>query len=243
MKLLAQESIPVLDMEGRPDGGSRIFPGDLCTVGEPNSLGLWPVTYPTARGSKIRWVRSLKGFLVNQRNYGSVPYPAKGYARATVKSGGCGVCSAVMAVGALTGQRIAVSDMVQRAIRWGARVPGGTDMEALTRNLCREHDLARGQTNSLAALLGHLEGGGVAICNAAGNGMFSDGGHFMTVFGEAGGKLVIGDPNLYYGKFDRAGRREHVTVSGDLLLCKPEVLDADCVGRWPKYWLLERKAR
>ena len=36
---------------------------------------------------------------------------------------------------------------------------------------------------------------------------------------------------------------EGLVESGDLLLCKPEVLDADCVGRWPKYWLLERKAR
>ena len=72
--------------------------------------------------------------------------------------------------------------------------------------------------------------------------MFSTGGHFMAVLGELGGKLCIADPGLYSGKYSvNARRRASVTVSGDLIFASPAVLDADCVGRWPRYWLLEPK--
>lgn len=242
MRALAIERIPVFTREGRPDGASGIFAGDLCRIGTRTETGLWPVTYPTAKGEKTRWLRELKGFLVNQRGYAGVPYPARGYEKATVKSGGCGVCAAVMAVGALTGQSIPVPTMAEKAIRWGARVSGGTDMNALTRHLCAEYGLSRGWTDSTQRLLRHLEQGGVAICNTAGKGMFSGGGHYMTVFGMTEGKLCIGDPDLYKGKYAFGKRKKAVETCGELLLAPVAVLDADCVGRRPRYWLLDKKA-
>ena len=92
MKALAFDRIAVLTAKGLPDGASYIAAGDLCQIGEKTAAGLWPVTYPTKKGQKTRWVRSLKGFLVNQNNFSRISYPAKGYEKATIKSSGCGVC-------------------------------------------------------------------------------------------------------------------------------------------------------
>ena len=97
MKALAYNRIAVYRSDGVLDAKSHIDAGDLCEIGGKTLAGLYPVLYPTSRGPKTRWVRNLKGFLVNQNDYASIPYPAPGYEKATIKSSGCGVCSAVMA--------------------------------------------------------------------------------------------------------------------------------------------------
>ena len=241
MNVMAFEKIPVCDQNGRPDSKSYIAAGDLCQISDKTLAGLYPVTYPTARGAKTRWVSSLQGFLCNQNDYGYLAYPAPGYEKATVKSGGCGLCAAVNAVGALIGRLVSVRTMRDLAKSCGARVSGGTDMKRLCDQLCRSYGLQCIQTNSLTDLMAHLEQGGVAICNTAGRGMFSTGGHYVTALGLLDGKLCLADPGLYAGKYSTSRRKKAVTVSGDLLLTEPQVLDDDCIGRWPRYYLLQRR--
>ena len=241
MKVMAFKRISVLGSSGLPDSKSYIAAGDLCKVGEKEKNGLWPVTYPTAKGDKTRWVRSLQGFLCNQREYADIPYPAKGYERATIKSGGCGVCAAINAVGALTGKCISVRVMRDLAVSCGARVPGGTNMLVLIQAVSQRYGLGYKTTSSKDVMEQHLQKGGVVIANCAGKGMFSTGGHYVTVLGSLGGKLCIADSGLYTGKYSTAVRRAKVTVSGDLIFADAETLDADCVGRWPKYYLLTKR--
>lgn len=241
MKVMAFEKIAVLNRYGIRDSGSYIAAGDLCEISDKTLAGLYPVTYPTARGKKTRWLRSLSGFLCNQNHYGHIRYPAPGYESATIKSGGCGVCAAVNAVGALTGRQVPVQDMRDIAVACGARVSGGTDMKVLCAELCRRYKLKCTRTNSAAQLTAHLEKGGVAVCNTAGRGMFSSGGHFVVALGLLGGKVCIADPGLYAGKYRTAKRAAAVTVNGDLLLAASGVLDADCTGRTPRYYLLEKE--
>ena len=238
MKALAYKRIAVYRSDGILDAKSHIDAGDLCEIGGRTLAGLYPVSYPTKNGKKTRWVRELKGFLVNQNDYASIPYPAKGYEQATIKSSGCGVCSAVMAIGALTGQNIPVKRMADYAKNWGARVPGGTNMSVLLNHLCTLHGLTWRASSDVVELWRHLQAGGVAICNVAGRGMFSSGGHYMCVLGILDGKACIADPGLYYGKYSSAKRRAKVTVSGDLIFAGSGTLDADCVGRWPRYYLI-----
>ena len=95
--------------------------------------------------------------------------------------------------------------------------------------------------NSFHQLTQHLQQGGVAICNTAGRGMFSTGGHYVTALGIQGGKVCIADSGLYIGKYSSARRKAAVSVSGDLLFAAPAVLDADCVGRSPRYYLLRQE--
>lgn len=238
MRAMAFERINVLNKNGLRDYASYIAAGDLCQIGEKTVTGLWPVTYPTARGAKTRYLRSLSGFLCNQNDYADLSYPAKGYEKATVKSGGCGVCASVNAVGALTGKCVSVRVMRDLAVDGGARVSGGTDMQKMMALLCQRYKLKCETTNVMGRVESHLQKGGVVIANAAGRGMFSNGGHYITVLGKLGGKLCIADSGLYTGKYSTAKRRPYVTVSGDLIFAEPAILDADCVGRWPRFYLL-----
>lgn len=240
MKVMAFKRISVLGQNGLADSKSYIAPGDLCTVGEKTVTGLYPVTYPTSKGAKTRWVRTLKGFLCNQREYADIPYPAKGYLTATIKSGGCGVCAAINVVGALTGKCISVRVMRDLAVNGGARVSGGTDMRKLCELVCHRYDLDCYTSNSPTELVKHLSRGGVAIANCSGKGMFSTGGHYVTVLGVLGGKLCIADSGLYTGKYSTAARRAKVQVSGDLIFADAATLDADCVGRYPRYYLFSK---
>ena len=239
MKLMAFEKIPVCDVRCLPDPKSYIAPGDWCKIRKRTVAGWWEIGYPTAKGEKVRYIKNLKGFLCNQNDYPGVRYPAPGYEGATIRTSGCGVCSAVNALGALKGIRLTVPQVTQLAQSCGARVSGGTNERVLLERLSRQYDLRFTTTDSLAQLQAHLQAGGVAICNVAGRGMFSTGGHFMAVPGMTDGKLLIADPGLYSGKYASAKRKAAVTVCGDLLLTRPETLDADCRGRSPKYYLLE----
>ena len=168
MKVMTFARIGVRQKDGSADPKSHIAPGDLCEVSDKTLAGFYPVTYPTARGAKTRWVPELTGFLCNQNAYGGLSYPAPGYPSATVKSGGCGVCAAVNAIGALCGRQVPVREMRDAAVRCGARVSGGTDMRRLTAELCRQYGLACAVSGDVSALTAHLKAGGVAICNTAG---------------------------------------------------------------------------
>ena len=240
MKVMAFKRISVLMQNGLPDGKSYIAPGDLCEVGEKTLTGLYPVTYPTSKGKKTRWVRTLKGFLCNQREYPNITYPALGYPLATIKSGGCGVCAAVNVVGALDGKAISVRVMRDLAVNGGARVSGGTDMRRMAQLIASQYKLKCTTTSSVSELVAHLKRGGVAICNSAGRGMFSTGGHYVVALGMLGGKVCIADPGLYTGKYSTAARRAKVQVSGDLIFADPATLDADCIGRAPRYYLFSK---
>ena len=240
MKVMAFKRISVLGQNGLLDSKSYIAPGDLCDVGEKTATGLWPVTYPTSKGSKTRWVRTLKGFLCNQNEYAGISYPAPGYEKATIKSGGCGVCAAVNAVAALTGKSVPVKVMRDLAIEGKARVSGGTDMKQMITLVCRDYRLKYRTTSSIYEMQQHLKTGDIAICNTAGRGMFSTGGHYVVALGILGGKICIADPGLYTGKYSTAKRRASVTVSGDLIFASAATLDTDCIGRWPRYYLLSK---
>ena len=76
MKVMAFARIGVRQKDGSADPKSHIAPGDLCEVADKTLAGFYPVTYPTARGAKTRWVPELTGFLCNQNAYGGLSYPA-----------------------------------------------------------------------------------------------------------------------------------------------------------------------
>lgn len=54
---------------------------------------------------------------------------------------------------------------------------------------------------------------------SCGNGLFTTGGHFITIVGIEGDTLKIYDPYLYSGKFETSTRRGKVTVSGNTVYC------------------------
>jgi hypothetical protein len=192
-------------------------------------------------------VRTVDYKYYNQHNYTNTPYPSPDLPKATVKSGGCGVCCASMIVENLTAHQIGPKLMATYAINKRARISGGTDMNTLAKAICADYGLEFRTTNDEAELLNHLRAGGMAIANVGGNrggyvGVFSDGGHFIVVAGltDAGNCIVL-DPGYYPGKFSGAGRIGRVKISGNQCICNLSVLGKDTENRSPAYWLFERK--
>lgn len=249
MTRVAIRTIIPCDAAGKPESGRRIDPGDRCVIGERKGA-LWPVSYPISRGTRSAWLSSLDGMaaVYCQRDYPQVPYPAPNYNSATVKTSGCGPTSAAVIVETLRpGTAFDPVAAAAFARACGARVSGGTDMKVLARRVGEKFGLSIGTTSSLSALRAHLAGGGLAVANADGSGMFSDGGHFLVVLDEHDGLLTLVDPGYYGGKYGSRypARQKAVKVLGTgtsvLLRCAPNVLDADCTGRSPRYYLFGGK--
>ena len=145
-----------------------------------------------------------------------------------------------MIVETLTGEAFPPEQAAALAIEQGARVSTGTDMRVLSNALCRKFGLKVTRTDSVAVLQAALEQHCAAIVNVGGDrtgykGVFSDGGHYLVIFGQAAdGRLVLADPYLYAGKYDKSYRKA-VEVAGSLLYATPEVVDKDAENRSPRY--------
>lgn len=183
----------------------------------------------------------------NQNNYPNVPYPSPTLSNATVKSGGCGAVCGAMIVSNLTDKIVDPIYMAQYAIKKGARVSGGTDLNILSKAICLDYGLIYKTTNNESILLDHLKNNGMAIANVGGNrsgyiGVFSDGGHFITCAGLSNdGKVIVLDPGYYVGKFNKTGRVGKIKVNGNECICDISVLAKDTENRSPAYWLFDNK--
>lgn len=183
----------------------------------------------------------------NQNNYGNVPYPSSALPKATVKSGGCGVCCASMIVENLTTHKIGPQLMAQYSINKRARVSGGTDMNVLAKAISADYGMEFSATSDESALLNHLQAGGMAVVNVGGNrngyiGVFSDGGHYIVAAGlTSDGKVIILDPGYYVGKFNKTGRTGKVKMNGNYCICDMSVLAEDTASKTPAYWLFKLK--
>ncbi len=186
----------------------------------------------------------------NQYNYAHVPYPAKGYESATIKSGGCGPCCISMVVEGLDGASFPPPQAAALAISCGARVPGGTDMKLLGRAAAEKYGLELASSNEITTLTAHLAAGGWAIINVGGDrtgyrGLFSDSGHFVAARGidTVTGRIIVWDPGNYSGKYSTAARRERVKLSGDDIAALPQDVADDAYARSPRYFMFRGAAR
>ena len=145
-----------------------------------------------------------------------------------------------MVVETLLGERFPPEKSAAFAIEHKARVSGGTDMGVLSQALYWAFGLKVTETDSIDVLRAALEQGCVAVVNVGGDragykGVFSDSGHYLVVLAEApDGRLVLVDPYLYAGKYDKP-HRQAVEVVGNLLYAPPDVVDKDAENRRPRY--------
>lgn len=184
----------------------------------------------------------------NQNNYANIPYPSSANPKASVKSGGCGVCCGAMIVSSMTDNIVDPKFMATYAITKKARVSGGTDFNILAKNICIDYGLTYETTSDENKLLKHLQSGGMAVANVGGDrsgytGVFSSEGHFIVVANCNGNTLTILDPGYYSGKFNKAGRKRKVTIDkNNYCYCNISVLDKDTENRSPAYWLFSKES-
>lgn len=132
------------------------------------------------------------------------------------------------------------------AISIKARVSGGTDMRVLSKALASRLKLKLNMTSSMIELQSALESGAMAIVNVGGDrsgykGVFSNGGHYVVVYGFYNGKVVIADPGYYAGKYSKSWRKAVTVLNSGVLLADLAVIDKDASNRSPKYYVFKKE--
>lgn len=150
-----------------------------------------------------------------------------------------------MVVENLLGQHLTPPEAAAFALKCGARASNGTNMHRLAALATMRWDMTVTETSDLRELLSALKSGAMAICNVSGNrtghkGIFSTGGHYIVACGGDESCIQVLDPGMYPGKFRADYRAEAVTQLGEVLLCAPETLELDCLGRSPRYYIFEK---
>ena len=185
-------------------------------------------------------------YYLNQTNYPHVAYPTLTdlpelmRADSTVRSAGCGLCSASMVVTNLTGREFSLIDCLELSLAVGANHSPGTDMDLLAPYVAERFDLDLVATDDPELLREHLKRGGMAVANVTGDrpedshvGLFSHGGHYVAVVGieEEGETVIVLDPSQLPDKFHEEGREGKVIENGCILRTSLATLAEDCKYR------------
>jgi len=195
---------------------------------------------------------------INQLAYPEIPYITRtdpdneGHERGkktTVKSSGCGLCSAIMVADRLlTHYDFELADAIALSYEVGANHATGTDYNLFAPAFADKLGLRMERTKDINALINCLQTGGAAILLVGGDreghiGLFTHGGHYMAAIGvEPDGRIAILDPSYRPDKFDEEGRPGKVEViDGPIVLCAPEILEEETATKKLPYTLCWRK--
>ncbi len=194
---------------------------------------------------------------INQQDYPHIPYLTrtklegeegeKGK-RTTVKTSGCGLCSAIMVLDRLLPNReFTLEEALQMSYDVKANEGLGTSYKRFAPAFAEKFGLIWENTADPERLLYCLRTGGAAVINVAGDqngtpGLFSHVGHYVVAIAiEPDGRLAILDPHYSEGRYEEEGRKGKVEVKhGVIALCKPELLFDDVKKTTPGYHLFWR---
>lgn len=178
-----------------------------------------------------------------QNDYPHLPYSHPEDPTGTVADSGCGLCCCCTIVEALTDRTFTPGQAVEMANACGARDASGTEMSILAPAVCKEFGLHYALTNDCGRVLQFLqEGLGMAVANVGGDregwkGVFSNGGHYITLAAARGREIEVWDPWREAGRFDKPWRRDRVREDGVLLFTDAAVIARDCDNRTPAFTL------
>lgn len=192
---------------------------------------------------------------MNQNDYADIPYPSPSLLNATVKSGGCGVCTAANVL-QFFGIDVSVKDMAKVFLDKKIRVNGGTDMHLAAKYLSDTYSLKYSTTSDENALIATLQAGAIATANVGGDrtghmGILSNGGHYINIIGYDGDPpkpVIVFDVGYYAEKFTAAHRSPFVSVFTDkdgnvCLYTTAAALDADTKNRSPNYYIFTKEPK
>ena len=149
----------------------------------------------------------------------------------TVRSSGCGLCSAIMVADRLLpSYDFDLPDAIELSYEMKANHGRGTDPKLFFPAFAEKLGLDYKQAKTTEELIHCLQTGGAAVVHVGKvEGrvpLFTKGGHYMAVIGiERDGRLAILDPSYFPGKYDEEGRQGKVEMrQGVISLCTPEIL-------------------
>jgi hypothetical protein len=191
---------------------------------------------------------------LNQLEYRHIPYIThtkdddvidKVY---NVARSGCGLCCVCMMIDALTVKHLPIEECVGLSEGCGANYGAGTDMSMLAPIVAERFDLDYRNTDEQAQMLACLQTGGHVIVHVKRLtddevGLFTKGGHYMSVISTDGEKVCILDPSYTPEKYHLPEREGKVNdKNAPFLYCHKDVLHAHTAWNKPKYHLFWRKA-
>ena len=167
----------------------------------------------------------------------------------TVKSSGCGLCSAIMVADRLlTHYDFDLEDAVALSYEVEANRGAGTSYKAFAPAFADRMGLRLKATKDVQELVNCLQTGGAAVILAGGDreghiGLFTHGGHYMAAIGvEPDGRIAILDPSYRPEKYLEEGRVGKVEIiDGPIVLATTEVLDEETREKATPYYLFWRK--
>ena len=167
----------------------------------------------------------------------------------TVKSSGCGLCSAVMVADRLLPNcDFDLTQAIQLSYDSESNDKAGTSSATFIPAFAEKMGFIYERTKDIDRLIYCLQTGGAAIVNSSGDregytGLFTHGGHYIAAIGvESDGRIAILDPSYKEGKYEEEGRKGKVEMkNGVIALCTPETLAEDCANRETPYNLFWRK--
>ena len=190
-----------------------------------------------------------------QRKYSYIPYPQimdepdnpRGK-KGTIRSGGCGICSACMIVDQLTTEKFSVRECAQLSFSVGGNHADGTDMTRLGPALAEKFNLAYRETYDVAEAVKALHEGGRVIALVGGiepdnRGIFTAGGHYIVLIAaDEQDEICILDPNWTSKTFPKWEKQGLVRTDGTLVFTTPAVLhqEGKKLGD-PTYYIFRRK--
>lgn len=169
--------------------------------------------------------------------------------KTTVKSSGCGLCSAIMVADRLlTHYEFELEDAIALSYAVEANRAVGTSYKAFAPAFADKLGLRYEGTKDPNKLVDCLRTGGAAVLLVAGDredhiGLFTHGGHYMTAIGvEPDGRIAILDPSYRPDKFDEEGRPGKVEViDGPIILCDIPTLEEETQPKETPYHLFWRR--
>lgn len=187
---------------------------------------------------------------VNQLDYRHIPYYT--HVKETpqlrnVALSGCGPCSICMMVDILTDKTLDIADCIKISEECVANHGIGTDMNVLGPVIAEKFDLDYKNTADLDETICHLQNGGqvvVHVCVPKGEeiGLFTKGGHYMSIISTDGKEFCILDPSYTPEKFNIPERAGKVNADhAPFLYCDIHILHAQTEGSKTKYHLFSRK--
>ncbi len=163
----------------------------------------------------------------------------------TIKSSGCGLCSALMVADRLLPNfDFTLEDAIALSYEAKANLGPGTARKFFPA-FAEKCGLKLEVASELDALLNCLRTGGAAVVlvsevKGERPGLFTHGGHYMAIVGiEPDGRLAILDPSYFPGKYDEEGRAGKVEIKHEpIALCDARILHEETRAKQPNAYML-----
>ena len=193
---------------------------------------------------------------INQNDYPHIPYltdmehpESFNATEGTVKTSGCGLCSACMVVDLLTLDKLELEDCLEMSVSNKANMEPGTDMLILGPVFAEKYGLTMTTSNSILDVINCVQNGGAVIANPGGDqeednyiGVFTHGGHYIVIaeYNNDTEEFLILDPSYSDVKFHEEGREGKVREEAPLVYAKADLLIKECSNRDPGFYLFTR---